>query len=162
MKRTKLEIFVFIIPLTCIFFVFFFLYCRVYQSHGTSMSPTIEDGSKLLVIKNREIHKGDIIVFETEGENAIKRVIAISKDVIVIDEEGHLYINDQLQEEDYIKGITNGEELTYPYTVPEGTYFVLGDNRGDSLDSRFKSIGAIKEDKIVGKVVVSLIPPKIL
>jgi len=162
MSNTKKEIFIFIFLLTCVVIAFCLIYCRFYKTDGTSMEPTIKDNSRVLMIKNREIHRGDIIVFKTENKDAIKRVIAIPGDKIEIDKEGIVKVNGEVISEKYAKGFTEPKEQTYPLTIKTDRYFVMGDNRDDSLDSRFLSIGTIKKEDIIGKVVISLYPPKIL
>ncbi len=162
MSNSKKEIFIFIFILTCILIAFCVIYCRFYKTEGTSMEPTIQEGNRLLMIKNRTINRGDIIVFHTESKDAIKRVIAIPGDKVEITEKGIVIVNGEELKEKYIKGTTDPGEQTYPLTIKEGCYFVLGDNRDDSLDSRFLSIDTIKEDEIIGKVVASIYPPKIL
>ena len=160
-SNTRKEIFVLLFPCACILVAFFALCCRVYKTEGTSMEPTIEEHSYVVAIKYREINRGDIIAFKREDNPAIKRVIGMPKDQIEITEEGEVKVNGQTLKETYVKTETNGEELTYPYEVPDNYYFVLGDNRADSLDSRYRTIGPIKEDEILGKVIFSLYPPKI-
>ena len=162
MSNTKKEIFIFVFLLTCIIIAFVLLYCRFYKTDGTSMEPTITDNNRVLMIKNREINRGDIIVFKTDSKDAIKRVIASPGDKVEITKDGIVKVNDEEIKEEYARGITEPKEQRYPITLKQDRYFVLGDNREDSLDSRFLSVGTIKKENIVGKVVMSVYPPKIL
>ena len=93
----------------------------------------------------------------------IKRIIAIPQDKVDIKEDGTVYVNDIKLTEPYLNNKCLGEaDIPFPYIVPENSYFVLGDNRSSSLDSRHTPIGTIKEQDIIGKVGLSLIPFKSL
>ena len=133
-----------------------------------SMVPTLEVGDRVLVnklaYKAHDVHRGDVVVFERPPQAAnggedqikdlIKRVVAIGGDSVEA-RDGRLYVNNELIDEPYLPDGTQTEDL--PYTViPEGTVFVMGDNRGDSQDSRF--FGPIAEDTIVGRAFVKVLP----
>lgn len=129
------------------------------QVSGSSMSPTYEAEEVIFVRQNSKIEAGDVIGFYYGGNIFLKRVIGTSGDQIDIDQEGNVYVNDELLEEPYLKKKSLGKcELEFPYQVPEGMYFVLGDNRAVSLDSRIKSIGCVQSDQVVGKVVIRVWP----
>jgi len=133
----------------------------------TSMEPTLEENDYVimykLAYKNHDPKRGDIIIFESDlkddnGDDKllIKRVIGVPGDVITIKND-QLYINGEAYKEDYLKdGITTGniEDLT----VPSGKYFVMGDNRVVSVDSRYSEVGFVSKDSIKGKAVVRLFP----
>ncbi len=129
---------------------------------GTSMQPTLQNGDNLLTAKIVYLfnapQRGDIVVLhapDAPGENYIKRIIAIPGDEIQIT-NGNVYINGELQRESYLQDAeTTGEIHTL---VPEGYYFVMGDNRGDSRDSRSESIGLIKQSDIIGKAFLRIYP----
>lgn len=132
---------------------------------GHSMDPTLADGERVIALKNTKVKRFDIVTFPAPDDpkkNYIKRVIGLPGDTIKF-EDGVLYINDKKVDEPYLdeftKEITDGtpltsdftlEEVTGVTTVPEGSYFVMGDNRRNSKDSRM--IGFISEDKILGDV----------
>lgn len=119
---------------------------------GTSMRKTLEDNEVLLLYKlDDNLERFDIIVFEYNNEKLIKRVIGLPGDNIKY-ENDELYINDELIKEEYGFGYTT----TFETTVKENEYFVLGDNREDSIDSRI--IGAISEEQINGKIVLRIFP----
>lgn len=129
------------------------------QVNGSSMSPAFETGEVLFLYQTKEIEAGDTIGFYYGGNIFLKRVIGMSGDHIDIDEKGNVYVNDELLEEPYLAHKDLGKcELEFPYEVPEGMYFVLGDNRAVSLDSRIKSIGCVQSDQIVGKAVIRVWP----
>lgn len=132
-----------------------------------SMDPTLQENNYLLInklaYKVGEEQRGDIIVFESElegedGENRllIKRIIGLPGETIRI-QDGEVYINGTMLEEDYLNdGTTSGEVIDY--VVPEGHFFVMGDNRLVSIDSRSKEVGCVPEDAIMGKAFVRLYP----
>lgn len=118
------------------------------------MVPTLEKDEIIFLRQTKEVEKGDVIGFYYGGRVLLKRVIAGGGDYIEIDNEGNVYVNDKKLEEPYLMGQSLGKcELDFPYQVPEGMLFVLGDNRAVSMDSRIKAIGCVEKDQIVGKVV---------
>lgn len=122
-----------------------------------SMIPTIHVKDHLIINKipmyYRDPHRGEIVVFHGEDMELIKRVIALPGDTIDI-RNGKVYINDEVLEEAYLaegtitKPTVPGSlfHYTYPYTIPENQYFMMGDNRGNSKDSR--AIGTINREAI--------------
>lgn len=122
--------------------------------NGVSMAPTLREGDVIFLSQTREVETGDIIGFYYGGKVLLKRVIAASGDYIEIDKEGNVYVNDERLEEPYLTKQSLGKcELDFPYQVPTGMFFVLGDNRAVSMDSRIKTIGCVEKDQIVGKVI---------
>ncbi|MGI2328015.1 signal peptidase I [Planococcus sp. YIM B11945] len=127
--------------------------------HGKSMMPTIEENDKIVISKISRIDNFDLIVFVApDHKNLIKRVIGIPGDRIEMKED-HLYINGQLKEEPYLKqnrieavqkGYSRLTEDMVEFTIPSGCYYVMGDNRLNSIDSRM--LGFIQEEDIVGEV----------
>ncbi|MEZ3433505.1 MAG: signal peptidase I [Lachnospiraceae bacterium] len=127
--------------------------------NGSSMSPTFEAEEIIILKRTEEVKAGDIIGFYYGGSIFLKRVIGAAGDQIDIDQKGNVYVNDELLEEPYLKNKDLGKcELDFPYQVPEGMYFVIGDNRAVSLDSRIKSIGCVQSDQIVGRTVIRVWP----
>ncbi len=124
------------------------------------MKPEIQDGDRVVIFQlARSFEPGDIIVFRTsEGETRIKRVIAVEGDTVDISPQGVLFINGEAAEEDYIYETTEitDQNVRYPITVDENSYFVLGDNRGKSQDSRNQEIGLVQKEEIIGRVVLSI------
>ena len=139
-----------------IYFLYAKVEVRVYRALGTSMDSTIYNGELLLSVKAKNIQRGDIVVFNTEGSPSIKRVIGLPKEKIEIKNNGNIYIEDKLFKENYISSKTNIGELTYPHTIDDNSYYVLGDNRLDSYDSRFTKIKDINKSRIRGKIVFSI------
>lgn len=129
---------------------------------GDSMSPNFCDGDRVLILRIAKgtIKKGDVIVFETaQGEKLMKRVVATEGDTVDISKsKGGLYINGESTEESNIYTVTSivDEKVKYPVTVTEDCYFVLGDNRVNSKDSRDSKIGLVKKEDVIGKVVLDI------
>ncbi|MCD7919610.1 MAG: signal peptidase I [Clostridiales bacterium] len=135
------------------------MFLPVLQVSGTSMEPTLEDGDVIVLVKSGSFDTGDLVGFYYQNKLLLKRVIAGPGDIVNIDEDGNVYVNDELLDEPYVTEKSLGEtDLTYPYQVPESRYFVMGDNRATSIDSRSSAIGSIEEDQIVGKVILRIWP----
>lgn len=133
----------------------------VLQIYGESMKPNLTEDDIVLCIKKQEFEGGDIIAFYHNNKILVKRVIAVSSDWVNIDELGNVYVNDELLEEEYIEEKSFGEsDIKYPYQVPEGSYFVLGDKRETSIDSRSSIIGTISCENIIGKIIFRVWPLK--
>lgn len=133
----------------------------------TSMQDTLQPNDYIIMYKrayaNETPERGDIVIFKSnmtdESGNSkllIKRVIGLPGDEITI-KDGKVYLNGEIYEEDYTKdGTTTG--FMNEYVVPEDRYFVLGDNRAVSIDSRYDEIGCIHAEDIAGKAVFRLYP----
>lgn len=131
----------------------------ILQISGDSMSPTLEHDDIVVLLKKKEFDRGDLIGFYYQGKILLKRIIALPEDVVVIDSEGNVYINEELLEEPYITDKGLGDcDLEFPYTVPGTGYFVMGDQRSNSVDSRNSVIGAITQEDIIGKVSLRVWP----
>ncbi|HSP23117.1 MAG TPA: signal peptidase I [Planococcus sp. (in: firmicutes)] len=137
------------------------------EVHGTSMMPTFEEADKVLIVKISDIDNFDIIVFKAPGNrNFIKRVIGIPGDKVSMADD-RLFLNGTPVEEAYLEenralaqqqGSGKLTEDFGEFTVPGGAYFVLGDNRLNSVDSR--EIGFILDQAVVGEVMLRLEPFK--
>ena len=131
----------------------------VVKYYGTSMSPTLEDGQILIVSKMAEIESGDIIAFYYNNKVLVRRVVATGNEQISIDIFGAVSVNGEELNEPYIESKTLGQcNLDFPYNVPTGAFFVLGDNRDAAMDSRLEEIGVVTDDRLIGKVVFSVKP----
>ena len=141
------------IIITCII-AYFVFDIKIYNVTGHSMNKTLFENEKVVTtkIKFKEISRGDIIAFEYENSIMIKRVIGVPNDVISSLEDGTVMVNGNILEEDYLEFKVGESEIEYPYTVPEDSLFVLGDNRSDSMDSRIIKFGTVKESQIKGQV----------
>ena len=135
------------------------LWMPVLQTYGSSMTPTLQDGEIVLSLKSGKFECGDMIAFYYNNKILIKRVIAGPADWVNIDSEGTVYINGVPIDEPYIEEKAFGDcDIELPYQVPEARYFVMGDHRSVSIDSRHTSIGCVAEEQIVGKIVFRVWP----
>lgn len=131
---------------------------------GNSMYPTLEDGDNLIVEKLSyrfgEPQRFDIIVFPYDDHTYyIKRIIGLPGETVQIDEEGNIYIDGEILEEDYgAEVISNPGRAAQPVQLGEDEYFVMGDNRNNSKDSRTEEVGNIHRDDIVGRAWVRIWP----
>lgn len=147
-----------VVAISVIAATFFFPVLEIY---GESMMPNITEGDIVLCNKKSKFKYGDIIAFYYNNRILVKRVIATSSDWVEIDESGNVYVNNELLEEDYLEEKILGEtDIKYPYQVPEDSYFVLGDKRDTSVDSRSSMIGTISKDQVIGKVIFRVWPLK--
>lgn len=135
------------------------LWLPVLQIYGTSMTPTLVDGEILFTVKTSDFTPGDIIAFYYNNKILVKRVIARSGEWVNIDEDGNVYIDNQLLEEPYLTEKAFGDcNLQLPYQVPDGKVFVMGDHRSTSVDSRNTAVGCVAQEEIVGKIVFRIWP----
>ena len=135
------------------------LFLPILQISGDSMSPTLEHDEIVILLKTKEFKPGDLIGFYYQGKILLKRVVALPEDEVVIDAEGNVYVNRELLEEPYVTDKGLGDcDLEFPYQVPGTGYFVLGDRRSNSVDSRNSVIGAISQEDIIGKVCLRVWP----
>ncbi len=131
----------------------------VLQVSGKSMEPSLDDDDIVVLYKTNKFKTGDICGFYWQNKLLLKRVIAGSLDVVEIDDEGNVKVNGKVIDEPYVNEKALGESnITYPFQVPEDKYFVLGDNRSVSIDSRNTIIGCVDKDQIAGKVMIRIWP----
>ena len=133
----------------------------VLQIEGTSMEPTLSNGDIVLLTKAPRFDRGDLCGFTWNNKLLIKRVIGLPGDWIEIDTDGTVYLNGDKLEEPYVEHKALGEcDLEFPFQVPQEQYFVIGDMRESSIDSRNTVIGCIPKEQIVGKVFFRIWPFK--
>ncbi len=154
-----------LVALTLTYLVIHFVGQRT-EVIGSSMYPTLEDGDNLIVSKItyrlEDPKRFDIIVFPFQYENEtffIKRIIGMPGETVRIDESGTIYINDVPLDESYgYEVIQDPGRAIQPVTLGEDEYFVMGDNRNNSTDSRAAVVGSIKRSEIIGKAWVRIYP----
>lgn len=135
------------------------LFLPILQISGDSMSPTLTHNEIVVLLKTRDYQRGDLIGFYYQGKILLKRVIALPEDEVVIDSDGNVYVNAQLLEEPYVTDKSLGDcDLEFPYKVPGTGYFVMGDRRSNSVDSRNSMVGIVSQDDIIGKVFLRVWP----
>lgn len=133
------------------------------QVTGDSMTPTLDDGDIILFVKTDNFDTGDLCGFYYQNKLLLKRVIGVPGDVIEIAEDGTVTVNGEIIDEPYVSEKALGEcDVEFPYQVPENRFFVLGDHRISSIDSRSTAIGCIEDSQIIGRVIMRVWPlPKI-
>ena len=140
---------------------------RMMGVDGHSMLNTLQHGDRLLVVNSMLYHDykyGDIVILRKNGvfddDPIVKRVIAVEGQTVDIDfAEGIVYVDGEALEEDYIREPTYTAEGTeFPLTVPEGSIFVMGDNRNGSSDSRDYRLGTVDTRYVIGKAAVLIFP----
>lgn len=137
------------------------LWMPVLRVYGTSMTPTMEDGDIVVLVKGSSFETGDVVAFYYNNKILIKRVIAQAGDWVDIDEDGTVYVNGEALDEPYVSEKALGEcDIELPYQVPDERIFVMGDHRSVSVDSRSTQVGCVSADQIVGKLKFTVWPFK--
>ncbi len=135
------------------------LFLPILQISGDSMSPTYQNGEIVVLFKSSNFDRGDVIGFYYQGKILLKRVIALPGDTVVIDGDGNVYVNEELLEEEYVSEKSLGDcDLEFPYVVPEQSYFVMGDRRSNSVDSRNTAVGCVPKEQVIGRVFLRIWP----
>ena len=137
------------------------LWLPVLQIYGNSMTPTLEDGDIVFSVKSSQMREGDIVAFYYNNKILVKRVVAGPGAWIDIHDDGTVFVDGTQLEEPYVSekalGATN---IELPYQVPDGRYFVIGDHRATSVDSRNTAVGCISQEEMVGKLIFRVWPLK--
>lgn len=135
------------------------LWLPILEMYGTSMSPTLEEGDIVLSISTKEIERGQVVAFYYGNKLLVKRCIALPGETVSIDKDGNVFINGEYLDEPYAAEKTLGDcDLDFPFEVPQESYFVIGDHRATSLDSRNSVVGCIEFDSVVGRVFFRIWP----
>ncbi|MBE6898570.1 MAG: signal peptidase I [Ruminococcaceae bacterium] len=135
------------------------LWLPVLQIYGSSMTPTLQDGEIVFSLKTSKMQPGDVIAFYYNNKILVKRVIACPGDWVMIDEDGTVYVNDTELSEPYLTEKAFGEtNIQLPYQVPDERFFVMGDHRVTSVDSRNTAVGCVSQEQIVGKIKLRVWP----
>ena len=135
------------------------LWLPVLEIFGSSMTPTLQEGQIVVSVKATDLEPGDIVAFYYGNKVLVKRYIAGPGTWVDIQEDGTVLLNGEALEEPYLTEKHFGIcDLELPYQVPEGSYFLMGDERETSVDSRHSSVGCISPDQMVGKIVYRVWP----
>ncbi|WP_206215078.1 signal peptidase I [Adlercreutzia sp. ZJ138] len=126
---------------------------------GSSMTDTLEDGDVVVALGTSELEQGDVVAFYHNNNVLVKRVMAKPGDWVDIDKDGNVSVNGQELDEPYVTDKALGTcDIKLPYQVPDGKYFVLGDHRETSVDSRSSQVGCVSPDDMVGKLALRVWP----
>lgn len=137
------------------------LWLPVLQIYGSSMSPALEEGQLVVAIKSRKLEQGDVVAFYYNNKILVKRIIAASGQWVDIDENGTVFLDGEELDEPYLTDHALGQcDIELPYQVPEGHYFVMGDHRSTSVDSRTSAVGCVNQEQIVGRLYLRIWPLK--
>lgn len=131
----------------------------VLRIYGSSMTPTLSEGNIVVTVKENHFESGDVIAFYYNNKILVKRVIVGPGSWVNIDEDGVVYVDEIPLDEPYLTETALGNcTIDLPYQVPESSWFVMGDHRSTSMDSRSTTVGCIYEEQIVGRVVFRVWP----
>lgn len=135
------------------------LFLPVLRIYGSSMTPTLVNGNIVAAMRYGNYDRGDVIAFYYNNKILVKRVIGLPGELVDIDENGNVSINGETLEEPYLEETALGEcDIELPYQMPDGRYFVMGDHRSVSSDSRSSQVGCISEEQIIGKLFFRIWP----
>lgn len=139
------------------------LWLPVFQIYGNSMTPTLEEGEMVVAVKGSDFELGDKIAFYYNNKILVKRVIAGPGAWIDIDDHGIVYVDGKKIDEPYLTERALGDtNIELPYQIPAERYFVMGDHRSTSVDSRNTAVGCVSNEQIVGKITFRVWPlPKL-
>ena len=126
---------------------------------GASMEPTLREGQAVICLRGSRFEKGDIVAFSSGDRILIKRIIAGEGDTIDMDKAGNVYLNGEPLPEDYVREKAVGHlSMTLPCTLPEDCWFLMGDHRSVSIDSRSTQLGLVSTEQILGRVQLRVWP----
>ena len=135
------------------------IFLPVLRITGTSMEPLFMPGDILVAYKTDNLKRGEICTFYYNNKLIVKRVIALGGDTVDISEDGLVSVNGNELNEPYVQKNTLGLcDLEFPFEVPLGQMFLLGDNRETSVDSRSGDFGCISVEEVLGRVFLRVWP----
>ena len=135
------------------------LWMPVLQIYGSSMTPTLDEGQFVVSVKSSRFESGDLLAFYLGNKLLVKRCIAGPGDWVDIDEDGSVSVNGVPLDEPYLTEKSFGEcDIELPYQVPDERWFLMGDHRATSVDSRNSTVGCASKEQIVGRIIFRVWP----
>ena len=154
-----LRVILFLLVVVLVAGITFFCLLSGYVIYGNSMSPTLEEKDLVLAIPNAKLRTGDMVAFRHEDRILVKRIVGAPGEQIEVTDDGHGRLNGSDLYESYALFSNSGtNDMSYPLDIPEHSWFVLGDNRGSSVDSRSSILGLIDDEQMLGKVFIRVWP----
>ena len=156
-RKTALGIVAAVVVLLIILLNLFTNVFSVVRYYGDGMEPALQNGQILIIRKTNQVEPGDMVAHYFNNKILVRRVICDGGNSISIDEAGYVTVNNTPLDEPYVTAPSLGQcNITFPYTVSVGHYFVMGDNRAIAMDSRLSEIGTVSSDRILGKILFVL------
>jgi signal peptidase I len=135
------------------------LWMPVIEIYGKSMTPTLNSGEIVVLLKTSDFKPGDVIAFYYNNKILVKRVVASAGDWVDITDDGRVIVNGKELDEPYVSEKSLGQcDIELPYQVPDERVFVMGDHRSVSVDSRSSQIGCIADEQVVGRITFRVWP----
>lgn len=131
----------------------------VLRVYGNAMRPTVGENEIVVALKTKKPQRGDVVAFYYNNRILVRRIIAMPGEIVSVDEFGNIEVNNKRINEPYRQQKSaGGTDVEYPLRVPDDGWFVMGDNRIDSVDSRHSVIGCVTQEQMIGKLVFCVWP----